>query len=94
MAIKKTNIMLTSFVLVMILVVGTSMAVPIKHIIHHQYSPPSSPQAPSLSSSLSSSIAYTVNEDKSGEGDAFRPTAPGHSPGVGHESPPTYHRHP
>ncbi|KAK7252583.1 hypothetical protein RIF29_36633 [Crotalaria pallida] len=31
---------------------------------------------------------YTVNDDKGGEGDAFRPTSPGHSPGVGHETPP------
>lgn len=34
---------------------------------------------------------YTINDDKVGEGDAFRPTTPGHSPGVGHDSPPNFH---
>ena len=31
---------------------------------------------------------YSLNEDKADQGDAFRPTTPGHSPGVGHETPP------
>ncbi|KAK7309457.1 hypothetical protein RJT34_06203 [Clitoria ternatea] len=31
---------------------------------------------------------YSINEDKGSEQDAFRPTSPGHSPGVGHETPP------
>ena len=64
-----------------------SMAVPSKHI--HPPSPAipkvhlRSPQPPSLG-------CYTINDDddKPGHGDAFRPTSPGHSPGVGHESPP------
>ncbi|KAK2355321.1 hypothetical protein P8452_75462 [Trifolium repens] len=40
-----------------------------------------SPQAPSFG-------WYTKNDDKDGQGDAFRPTSPGHSPGVGHDTPP------
>lgn len=40
-----------------------------------------SPQPPSLD-------WYTINDEKSGEGDAYRPTSPGHSPGVGHQTPP------
>lgn len=40
-----------------------------------------SPQAPSIG-------FYTKNNDKDGQGDAFRPTSPGHSPGVGHDAPP------
>lgn len=39
-----------------------------------------SPQPPSLHS------WYAINDEKTG--DAFRPTSPGHSPGVGHEAPP------
>ncbi|KAL4313820.1 hypothetical protein AHAS_Ahas15G0023300 [Arachis hypogaea] len=35
-----------------------------------------------------SSLLYTINDAKDGEGDAFRPTTPGHSPGVGHQTPP------
>ncbi|ESW30078.1 hypothetical protein PHAVU_002G122700 [Phaseolus vulgaris] len=40
-----------------------------------------SPQPPSLDS------WYVINDENSGN-DAFRPTSPGHSPGVGHETPP------
>lgn len=40
-----------------------------------------SPQPPSLG-------LYTKNDYKGGDGDAFRPTSPGHSPGVGHDAPP------
>ncbi|EXC31035.1 hypothetical protein L484_021337 [Morus notabilis] len=32
---------------------------------------------------------FSVNHYKIAETDAFRPTAPGHSPGVGHGSPPS-----
>ncbi|QCD90954.1 hypothetical protein DEO72_LG4g1916 [Vigna unguiculata] len=39
-----------------------------------------SPQPPSLRS------WYAINDEKSD--DAFRPTSPGHSPGVGHQAPP------
>lgn len=42
-----------------------------------------SPQAPSIG-------FYTKNDDKDSQGDAFRPTTPGHSPGVGHDSPPNF----
>ncbi|KAK7407003.1 hypothetical protein VNO78_08642 [Psophocarpus tetragonolobus] len=42
-----------------------------------------SPQPPSLDSSW-----YSINDEKGDEGDAFRPTSPGHSPGVGHQTPP------
>ncbi|KAJ0110718.1 hypothetical protein Patl1_02667 [Pistacia atlantica] len=34
------------------------------------------------------SISYTINRYKKTEADAFRPTSPGHSPGVGHDVPP------
>jgi len=44
---------------------------------------PRSPQAPSV-------YWYTLDSDTiGGGGDAYRPTSPGHSPGVGHQSPPT-----
>ncbi|KAI9092284.1 hypothetical protein K1719_027784 [Acacia pycnantha] len=42
-----------------------------------------SPKAPS-----SYDVSYTTNTYKINEGDAFRPTKPGHSPGVGHDEPP------
>lgn len=32
--------------------------------------------------------AYTANRYKLTESEAFRPTSPGHSPGVGHKGPP------
>lgn len=32
---------------------------------------------------------FSVNHYKIAEADAFRPTTPGHSPGVGHGSPPS-----
>ncbi|KAJ6715636.1 PRECURSOR OF CEP4 [Salix viminalis] len=32
---------------------------------------------------------YRINRYKNMESDAFRPTTPGHSPGVGHEEPPS-----
>ncbi|XP_022738733.1 precursor of CEP12 [Durio zibethinus] len=32
---------------------------------------------------------FTINRFKKIEGEAFRPTSPGHSPGVGHYSPPS-----
>ncbi|KAL2348760.1 hypothetical protein Fmac_002760 [Flemingia macrophylla] len=41
-----------------------------------------SPEPPSLDS------WYSINDEKGNEGDAFRPTSPGHSPGVGHQAPP------
>ncbi|KAK7346187.1 hypothetical protein VNO80_20702 [Phaseolus coccineus] len=51
--------------------------------IHIQPPPaiPRSPQHPTLQ-------WHTTNEE-SVSGDAFRPTSPGHSPGVGHDTPPT-----
>ncbi|PON76162.1 copper amine oxidase family protein [Trema orientale] len=36
-----------------------------------------------------STVWFSVNHYKINEADAFRPTTPGHSPGVGHESPPS-----
>ncbi|KAK4252602.1 hypothetical protein QN277_014353 [Acacia crassicarpa] len=42
------------------------------------------PKAPS-----SYDVSYTTDTYKINEGDdAFRPTTPGHSPGVGHDAPP------
>ncbi|KAB9571943.1 hypothetical protein FH972_027045 [Carpinus fangiana] len=35
-----------------------------------------------------STISFSVNRYKMIESDAFRPTTPGHSPGVGHRDPP------
>lgn len=35
-----------------------------------------------------STVWFSVNHYKTTEADAFRPTSPGHSPGVGHGSPP------
>ncbi|XAR70758.1 hypothetical protein NMG60_11027735 [Bertholletia excelsa] len=39
------------------------------------------PKPPSIS-------GFTLNRYKMVETDAYRPTAPGHSPGIGHEEPP------
>ena len=36
-----------------------------------------------------STVSFSVNHYKINEADAFRPTTPGHSPGVGHGSPPS-----
>lgn len=41
-----------------------------------------SPKAPS------SYVSYSTNTYKVNEEDAFRPTTPGHSPGMGHDVPP------
>lgn len=41
-----------------------------------------SPQPPSLD------YWYSINDENKGGDDAFRPTSPGHSPGVGHQTPP------
>ena len=49
--------------------------------IHPPPTIPKSPQAPSHD------YWYSINDDKGGD-DAFRPTSPGHSPGVGHQTPP------
>lgn len=49
--------------------------------IHPPPAIPKSPLPPSLD-------WYSINDDKGGQGDAFRPTSPGHSPGVGHQAPP------
>ncbi|KAG6591857.1 Precursor of CEP4, partial [Cucurbita argyrosperma subsp. sororia] len=35
-----------------------------------------------------STLAFSINRYKYVETDAFRPTTPGHSPGVGHTDPP------
>ena len=39
----------------------------------------------------STMVAYKVNRYKKIETEAFRPTAPGRSPGAGHDVPPTSH---
>lgn len=48
--------------------------------IHPPPAIPRSPQAPAL--------WYTPNDEDGGH-DAFRPTCRGHSPGAGHDNPPT-----
>ncbi|KAG4951806.1 hypothetical protein JHK85_045673 [Glycine max] len=50
--------------------------------IHPPPAIPRSPQPPSV-------YWYIPNDDNVGGGDAYRPTSPGNSPGVGHETPPT-----
>lgn len=42
-----------------------------------------SPEPPSIDDSW-----YSINDENGDEGDAYRPTSPGHSPGVGHQTPP------
>ncbi|CAK9143709.1 unnamed protein product [Ilex paraguariensis] len=51
--------------------------------------PPAMP-IPTVSRPKSPSIGggFTINRYKNIEADAFRPTTPGHSPGVGHYDPP------
>ncbi|KAL5063514.1 hypothetical protein RYX36_025251 [Vicia faba] len=53
--------------------------------------PPAIPRVLLRTPQAHSSGFYTINDDKDGQdgqGDAFRPTSPGHSPGVGHGTPP------
>ncbi|KAI4327908.1 hypothetical protein L6164_020317 [Bauhinia variegata] len=54
--------------------------------------PPGAIPRVSLKSPIAPPLAwYTRNPYKVNEEDAFRPTCPGHSPGMGHESPPKGH---
>nr|KYP32597.1 hypothetical protein KK1_046680 [Cajanus cajan] len=73
---------LITFLMFLILNLG-SMEASRKNInVHPPPAIPRSPQPPSL--------WYTPNDDFGASGhDAFRPTSPGHSPGAGHEGPPT-----
>lgn len=62
-----------------------SIAASGKNIIHPP--PPAIPRV-FLRSPQPPSLGYTINDDEDGQGDAYRPTSPGHSPGVGHNAPP------
>ncbi|CAN1306344.1 hypothetical protein LINPERPRIM_LOCUS26782 [Linum perenne] len=46
--------------------------------------PPPSPAVPTKVG-----LAYRYSSHEAVNRDAYRPTTPGHSPGVGHDSPPT-----
>nr|KJB25111.1 hypothetical protein B456_004G176800 [Gossypium raimondii] len=44
-----------------------------------------------LGKPTSTSLHFTINRYKMTETEAFRPTTPGHSPGIGHDNPPSGH---
>ncbi|KAK7263025.1 hypothetical protein RJT34_30609 [Clitoria ternatea] len=52
------------------------------------YPPPAIPRVLLRSPQPPSHGLYTPNDDVVGDGDAYRPTSPGHSPGVGHNAAP------
>ncbi|CAL0331635.1 unnamed protein product [Lupinus luteus] len=79
------TILLTCLLSLIILQLNFGLVIPSRMLNLHHLSPP-----PILRSPLPPSLDwYTINDDKGGEGDAFRPTSPGHSPGVGHQTPPS-----
>ncbi|CAN1143972.1 hypothetical protein LINPERHAP2_LOCUS13863 [Linum perenne] len=64
-----------------------------RHDPQHQHPPPlpsqGMPPPPSPAVPTKVGLAYRYSSHKAVNGDAYRPTTPGHSPGVGHDSPPT-----
>lgn len=55
------------------------------------YPPPPVPRGKQRESpSIDDFHWFTLNRHKLMEEDAFRPTSPGHSPGVGHDHPPVF----
>ena len=77
--------MILTFLLLLIIMqhnFGSMEASRLLNNIHPPPTIPQSPQAPSLD------YWYSINDDNKGGDDAFRPTSPGHSPGVGHQTPP------
>lgn len=81
LSMAQKTIMLNIFIFLMVQHNFVSM-VASRKIIHTPPAIPRSPQPPS-------SHRYTPNDEiGDGGGDAYRPTSPGHSPGVGHGTPP------
>ncbi|OIW10791.1 hypothetical protein TanjilG_27737 [Lupinus angustifolius] len=77
------TILLTCFLFLIIFQLNFGLVIPSRVLNPHP------PPSPILRSPLPPSLDwYTINDDKGSEGDAFRPTSPGHSPGVGHQTPP------
>ncbi|KAE9606962.1 putative encoded peptide [Lupinus albus] len=80
------TILLTCFLFLIILQHNFGLVIPSIMLNFH----PLSSLPLMLKSPLPPSLDwYTINDDKDGEEDAFRPTSPGHSLGVGHQSPPS-----
>ncbi|KAK7307395.1 hypothetical protein VNO77_40416 [Canavalia gladiata] len=85
---KKTTLLVTCF---LFLIIQHNFGLPVQASRMLNIQPPPnvpkvllrSPQPPSID------LWYSINEDKGNEEDAYRPTSPGHSPGVGHHSPPS-----
>ena len=82
---KKTIIL--TFLLFLILQHNFGSVVGSRLLNLHSLPAPAIPRA-LLKSPQPPALWYTINDEKGGEGDAFRPTTPGHSPGVGHQTPP------
>ncbi|KAE9596855.1 hypothetical protein Lal_00007432 [Lupinus albus] len=79
------TILLTCLLFLIILQYNFGFVTPSRVLNLH----PPAPPAPILRSPLPPLVDwYTKNDDNDGKGDAFRPTSPGHSPGVGHQTPP------
>ncbi|KAK7360547.1 hypothetical protein VNO77_02552 [Canavalia gladiata] len=81
---ENKNIMLTLLIFLILQHNFGSVAASRKNI----YPPPTIPRTFLRSPQPPSPVLYTTNDDKINDGDAFRPTSPGHSPGVGHNAPP------
>ncbi|CAN1779629.1 hypothetical protein LINPERHAP1_LOCUS14808 [Linum perenne] len=91
----------TLLLLVLLLIVSTATSRPLHHDHQHQHppTPPLPPPAPEGGGLIQKLIrpptvakvglAYRHNRYKKMDHVAYRPTTPGHSPGVGHDEPPT-----
>nr|KYP54415.1 hypothetical protein KK1_000603 [Cajanus cajan] len=82
------TMLLTCLLLLIIMQHNFGLSVQASRMLNNIHPPPAtlllkSPQPPSLD------LWYSINDEKGNDqGDAFRPTSPGHSPGVGHQAPP------
>lgn len=82
----KKTMLLTCLVVFLIVQHNFSLSVQASRMLNIHPPPPiprvllKSIQPPSLD------LWYSINDEKGN--DAFRPTSPGHSPGVGHQTPP------
>lgn len=78
--------MLTFFMVILLLQrnFGTITASRPAGTIH----PPAIPRSYLSSPIAPPTVSFTINRYKMVQTEAFRPTTPGHSPGVGHDTPP------
>lgn len=80
-----TTFMLTFFMAIFLLQLNFGWRAASRPVGIH---PPAIPRGSLIMPKPPSIHWFTINRYKKVEADAFRPTSPGHSPGVGHEQPP------